>query len=134
MTTITLKLPDALAQRAGGAARAMHRPLEEVITAILEGVLPPLDDVPKGMQTDLVEMTWWDDARLMESADATLTDAEQQRLARLSGIDDLSDQQHEELEVLRRRYGEIILRKARALALLSVRSGKRLLADADVAR
>ena len=66
MTTITLNLSDSLAQRAGGAARAVHRPLEEVITAMLDGVLPSLEDVPEDMQAELVEMTWWDDARLME--------------------------------------------------------------------
>jgi len=33
MTTITLKLPDALVERAGGAARAMQRPLEAVLAA-----------------------------------------------------------------------------------------------------
>jgi len=131
MTTITLSLPDSLAQRAGGATRAMHRPLEEVITAMLEGVLPSLDDVPQDMQTELVEMTWWDDARLMDAADATLPDTQQQRMAQLSAKDGSPDSEAEELEGLRREYGRITLRKARALALLSVRSGKRLLVDVD---
>ncbi len=133
MTTITLNLPDSLAQRAGGAARAMHRPLEEVITAMLEGVLPPLDDVPEDMRTELVEMTWWDDARLMEAADATVPAAQQQRLAQLSATDGASDSEVKESDGLRREYGRVTLRKARALALLSVRSGKRLLADTDAA-
>lgn len=133
MTTITLNLPDSLAQRAGGAARAMHRPLEEVITAMLEGVLPSLDDVPADMQAELVEMTWWDDARLMEAADATMPDVRQRRMAQLSAKDEPSDLEREDLDGLRLEYGRITLRKARALALLSVRSGKRLLADADAA-
>jgi hypothetical protein len=134
MTTVTINLPDALAQRAGGAARAIHRPLEEVITVMLEGVLPSLDDVPQDMQAELVEMTWWDDARLMVSADSALAESEQRRLAVLSAIDKPSNRQSAELEILRRRYGEVTLRKARATALLSIRSGKRLLADADSGR
>jgi len=109
----------------------MHRPLEEVITAMLEGVLPSLDDVPEDMQTELVEMTWWDDARLMAAADATLPDSQQQRMVQLSAKDGLSDSEAEALEGLRREYGRITLRKARALTMLSVRSGKRLLADAN---
>lgn len=133
MTTITLNLPDSLAKRAGGAARAMHRPLEEVITAMLEGVLPSLDDVPEDMQAELVEMTWWDDARLMEAADATMPDVRQRRMAQLGAKDGPSDLEREALERLRREYGRVTLRKARALALLSIRSGKRLLADADAA-
>jgi hypothetical protein len=63
MTTITMNLPDALAERVAGAARAVHRPLEELLTAMLDGVVPSLDDVPEDMRTELVETTWWDDAR-----------------------------------------------------------------------
>jgi hypothetical protein len=71
-------------ERAGGAARAMHRSLEEVLAAMLDGVLPTLDDVPADMQAELVEMTWWDDATLMAAADETLSEAERRRLAQLS--------------------------------------------------
>jgi multidrug efflux pump len=39
--------------RVGGAARAVHRPLEEVLTAMLDGVVPSLDDVPEDMRTEL---------------------------------------------------------------------------------
>jgi len=133
MTTITLKLPDALAERAGAAARAMHRPLEDVLAAMLDGALPALDDVPADIQAELVEMTWWDDATLMATADETLSEAQQLHLAQLSATAPLSDAQREELEALRAEYGKITLRKARAMALLSIRSGKRLLANADAA-
>ena len=133
MTTITLTLPDALMERAGGAARAMHRPLEEVLAAMLDGVLPALDDAPADMQAELVEMTWWDDATLMAAADETLSEAERRRLAQLSAMTPLSDAAREEREALRTEYGTIVLRKARAMALLSLRSGQRLLANADAA-
>jgi predicted transcriptional regulator len=72
MTTITINLPDALAERVNGAARTMHRPLEEVLTAMLEGAVPSLDDVPEDVRPELVEMTWWDDARLIEAANARM--------------------------------------------------------------
>jgi hypothetical protein len=131
MTTITLKLPDALAERAGGAARAMHRPLEDVLTAMLDAAVPALDDVPADMQAELVEMTWWDDATLMATAHETLSEAQQVHLAQLSATAPVSGAEREELEALRAEYGKITLRKARATALLSIRSGKRLLANAD---
>jgi hypothetical protein len=130
MTTITLELPESLALRAGRAAQAMHRPVEEVITAMLDGVLPLLDDVPDDMQAELVEMTWLDDDALLSIADATLSDEDQQRLVGLSGRDALAAAEQEEIDTLRDSYGKATLRKARALALLSVRSGKRLLANA----
>ena len=130
MTTITLELPDALARRAGWAARAVHRPVEDVITAMLDGILPVLDDVPAEMQAELVEMTWFDDVALQAIAGAVLSDADQRRLAELSGRDSLSDAERQELDGLRDSYGKATLSKARALALLSVRSGKGLLAQA----
>jgi len=133
MTTITINLPDALAERVGGAARAVHRPLEEVLTAMLDGVVPSLEDVPEDMRTELVEMTWWDDARLMEAADATMPEEDQARMVELSTSGSSSPAQQEALEDLRTDYGRIMLRKARATALLSIRSGKRFLADADAA-
>ncbi len=133
MTTITLELPESLALRAGRAAQAMHRPVEEVITAMLDGVLPLLDDVPADMQAELMEMTWIDDDALLSIADATMSDEDQQRLVDLSGRDGLAADEQKELENLQDSYGKLTLRKARALALLSVRSGKRLLADARAA-
>lgn len=131
MKTITINLPDALAKRAHGAARAVHRPLEDVLTAMLDGVVPSLDDVPENMRAELVEMTWWDDARLMEAANATMPEEEQARMVELSMNGPSSPLQQEELEDQRTAYGEITLRKARAPALLSIRSGKGLLTAVD---
>jgi hypothetical protein len=133
MTTITINVPDALAERVGGAARAVHRPLEEVLTAMLEGVVPSLDDVPEDMRAELVEMTWWDDARLMEAAHSVMPEEDQARMVELSTSGPSSSAEQDELDALRTDYGRITLRKARATALLSIRSGKRLLAEADAA-
>ena len=131
MTTITINLPDALAERVGGVARAVHRPVEEVLTAMLDGVAPSLDDAPEDIRAELVEMTWWEDARLMEAADATMSEEDQARTVELSTSGPSSPAEQEELEALRTDDGRITLRKARARALLSIRSGERLLADAD---
>ena len=133
MATITINLPDPLVERVGGAARAMHRPLEEVLTAMLDGVVPSLEDVPEDMRAELVEMTWWDDARLMEAASALMSAADQATMVELSASESSSSAEQQALEGLRTEYGRITLRKARATALLSIRSGQRLLAEADPA-
>ena len=133
MTTIVLELPESLALRAGRVAQAMHRPVEEVITAMLDGVLPALDDVPPDMQNEILEMTWLDDTALLSIAETKMPDGDQQRLADLSARDVLATAEQDELDALRSSYGKATLRKARALALLSVRSGKRLLANAQAA-
>jgi hypothetical protein len=97
---------------------------------MLDGVLPTPDDLPAEMQAELVEMTWLDDVALQAIAGAVLSDADQRRLAELSGRDSLSDRERGALDGLRDCYGQVTPRKARALALLSVRSGKGLLAQA----
>ena len=133
MTTITLDLPDSLAERAGQAARAMHRPLEEVITAVLDVALPALEDVPPAIRADLVAMTWLDDQALLSIANAALSDEDQRRLVDLSGRDTLTAREQHDLQTLRDAYGQVTLRKARAFALLSIRSGKGLMAVAQAA-
>ena len=134
MTSITLELPDSLIQRADQAARTMHRPVGEVIVALLDGVLPSLEDAPEQLRDELLEMTWLDDNRLLEIADAQMSAKDQVRLAALSGCSDkLSGEDQREMVALRECYGAMTLRKARALALLSVRSGKCLLDQARAA-
>ena len=129
MTRLTLELPASLALRAERAAQAMQRPVEDLIAAMLDGVLPSLDDVSTDLQAELVEMTWLNDNALLHIADATMSAANQRRLIDLSARDGLTSAELEELDALRSGYGKVTLRKARALALLSIRSGKHLLAN-----
>jgi hypothetical protein len=64
---------------------------------------------------------------------STLSPQDQARLVELSApVHPLSPEEHQELRRLRERYGEITLRKARAFALLSLRSGKKLLNNLPV--
>lgn len=51
----------------------------------------------------------------------------------IAGSRGLTEAERRELDDLRDRYGQITLRKARALALPSVRSGKTLLVVAEAA-
>jgi hypothetical protein len=69
----------------------------------------------------------------MDAADAAMPAEYQARLVELSTSGWSSPAQQEELRALRADYGRITLRKARATALLSIRSGRRLLAGADAA-
>jgi hypothetical protein len=133
MTTITLGLSESLVQQASQAARLMHRPVEQVLAVLLEAALPPLDDCPPKLQTQLIEMTWLGDGDLMDIAASSMSEPDQRRLADLGLAGALTAEEQEELAALRQRYGELTLRKARAYALLSIRGGERLLAHAAAA-
>lgn len=132
ISTITIPLPDTILKRAQQAAIVLHRSLEDVLAATLDAGLPDVGDAPDLLQAELAAMTWLGDQELWSIAQSTMTDSQQAQLRRLSdkqGQQPLSPKNEERLDTLRREYGRITLRKARALALLSLRGGKPLLAD-----
>ena len=63
----------------------------------------------------------------------TLPDIQQQRMAQPSAKDGASDLEAKGPDRLCLKYGKVTFRKARVLALPSVRSCTRLLANADTA-
>jgi hypothetical protein len=132
MQSITLYLPEAVMLRARQVANVLQRPVEEVLTATLATVLPEVDDAPPDMQTELVRMTWLKDQELWTIASSTMSEEQQERLSHLSDLQTqrpLTPEEQKALESLRREYGSVTLRKARAYALLSMRGGRPLLAD-----
>lgn len=134
MTTITLDLSESLTQKADQAARLMHRPLEDLLAALLEAALPELDEIPPDLQAQMIEMTWLSDSALMNITKIKMSEPDQVRLSDLGlRAEALTTEEHRELTLLRERYGEMTLRKARAYALLSLRSGKQLLGQAATA-
>ncbi len=133
MTTqmITLHLPETVLHRAQQAADALHHPLEDILTALLNAALPDVDDAPPEMQTELAQMTWLTPSALWEIARSVMSGPQQEQLGYLSDIQTqrpLTQTEQAQLETLRREYGRVTLRKARAYALLSLRSGRPLLA------
>lgn len=134
MTALTLDLSESLVRQARQAARLMHRPLEQVLAGLLEAALPPLDEIPLNLQPQLLEMTWLSDGALLEIAKSSMPEPDRLRLGDL-GLRDgaLTTEEQAELGQLRERYGELTLRKARAYALLSLRSGQPLLGQAAAA-
>ena len=100
---------------------------------MLDVALPALEDVPPAIRAELVEMTRLDDQALLSIANAALSDEDQRGLVDPSGGDTLTGQDQHDLQTLRDAYGQMTLRKARAFALLSIRSGKGLMAEAGAA-
>ncbi len=130
--SVTLHLPEAVMRRAQQTARVLRRPLEETLADMLAAALPDVDDAPPDMQADLARMTWLNDQELWTIARSVMSDEQQARMRELSELQThrpLTADENDALEALRRVYGQITLRKARAYALLSLRGGRPLLAD-----
>ena len=132
MTTITLTLPERTMKQAQQAAAALQRPLEDVLTDMLTAVLPTLEDAPADMQIELTHMTWLNNQALWDIARSSMPTAAQKQMRKLGQLPDqrpLTTAEQQKLDKLRREYGYVTLRKARAYALLSLRGGEPLLSQ-----
>ncbi|MCY4411628.1 MAG: hypothetical protein OXC27_14305 [Caldilineaceae bacterium] len=134
MATLTFEVSDSLLTRAREAAEALDRPLEDVLIGALAVGLPDVHDVPDSVRSELLEMTFFDENSLWQIAKGEMTSAEQRELQALLDVQKrpLLPQEQVRLQELRESYGKATLRKARAYALLSLRSGESLLAALDM--
>jgi capsid protein len=127
---ITLHLSEEVMHRARKAAEALQRPVEEILAETLAAGLPDVTDAPMDLQAELARMTWLSDDILWQIAHSTMDEAEQNTLHALLALQQerpLQPSEQHKLELLRQAYGRTTLRKARAYALLTLRSGKALL-------
>ncbi len=135
MTTITLNLPRRLIQRAEQASLVLQKPVEDVLTDLLDVTLPDTTDAPSELQEELARMTWLDNQALWQIARSQMDPQSESRLRTLAQLQDeraLTAVEKTELDNLRREYGRITLLKSRAYALLSLRGGEPLLKKSAV--
>lgn len=128
--SVTLRLPETVMRRARQTANVLQRPLEELLTGLVTAALPDVEDAPLEVQAELARMTWFSDQELWSIARSTMPVEQQEQLrslADLQTIRALTPAEQEALDNLRREYGRVTLRKARAYALLSLRGGAPLL-------
>ena len=128
MATLTFEISDSLLKRAHEAAQALDRPVEDILVGALSVSLPDIHDVPASMRSELLEMTFFDEESLWQIAKGEMTSAEQSELRALLDVErrPLVPQEQVRLQELRESYGKAMLRKARAYALLRLRSGQPL--------
>ncbi len=132
LQSITLNLPDVVMRRARQAADTLQHPIEDVLASVLAAALPDVEDAPPSQQAELARMTWLSERDLWATARSVMPDQQQdefQRLAALQAERPLTEREQRRLETLRQEYGRTTLRKARAYAVLSLRSGRPLLAE-----
>jgi hypothetical protein len=97
---------------------------EDLLTETLQAVLPPADEVSASIQAEIATLDDLDDAKLRDVAESEMALRDQQafdRLLDLQSMRPLTDDEAACLEGLRADYGRVLLRKARAFALLAER-------------
>lgn len=124
LQAVTLHLPEPVYQRAKHAAEVLQRPVEDLIVDTLTSTLPVLDDVPTEMVSEIAAMSHLSDEALQGLATSTLRPERQTSLSELldqQGRGELDEAEQRELAVLMAEYGRLMLRRAKAVALLLAR-------------
>ncbi len=121
---ITVTLPETTVRRLQRAAELTHRSLDEVLDAALNVALSAPPDAPPALADELATMASFSDEALWTAAKAALPPADQNRLEELShtgGARGLVPAEATELADLVGLHDQIVLRRAKALALLAFR-------------
>jgi len=109
-------------------AKAIHRPVADLLVRALRASLPPLDELPPELIADLVGLEKLDDRALWR---VMVSQAPSGRQRKLNGLLEknksgrLTGAERMELEALQNDADRVMLRKARAAVLLKFR-GQRL--------
>ncbi len=126
MTTasVAVKIPQALYHRLEQTAVRLQKPVEKLLVETLQAALPAADEIPDHIKAEVAALDRLDRVRLREIAESEMGLKDQQSLEQIldwQGIRPLTNEETSQLAALRTEYGRILLRKARAFALLAER-------------
>jgi hypothetical protein len=122
--SITVKIPQPLYHRLEHVAARLQKPVTDMLVETLQAALPPVDEIPDHIQAEVASLDKLETAELYEVAESQVADADQDALEYLLDVQTtrpLTDEKAVRLESLRLEYGRVLLRKARAFALLAER-------------
>ncbi len=126
MTTasVAVKIPQALYHRLEQTAVRLQKPVEKLLVETLQAALPATDEIPDHIKTEVAALDRLDLVTLRKIAKSEMATKDQQSLEQIldwQGIRPLTNEETAQLAALRAEYGRILLRKARAFALLAKR-------------
>jgi hypothetical protein len=119
--TVTLKIPEKTYRRANKVAKVLRKSIEDVVTDAVGANLPDLDDVPREMEAELAAMAYLSNEALLALANAAMDETRQELLQthlESQGRNELHQNEQRQLASLMAEYGQTMLRRAKAMALL----------------
>ncbi len=122
--TVSVELPEPIFRKLRHVAEATHRSVEELLATTVDAALPSMPGIPSEVANELAALALFSDAALWQAVDARLSDAQQARLRQLAENSDtqpLGDAEAAELADLIDLYDQAVLRRAKAMALLTQR-------------
>ena len=123
-TFVNVPLPLNIYYRLERTAQRLKKPVETLLTETLQAALPTTDEIPEKIQLEIVGLNLLDSAQLQQIAQSEMTLEDQQALEQLLDLQCmrlLTNQETTQLEALKTEYGRVLLRKARAFAILAER-------------
>lgn len=123
--SVAVKIPQSLYHRLEKVAARLQKPVENLLVDTLEAALSAADEIPDHIQAEIASLDDLTDTSLREIAESEMARKDQQALEQLldlQGIRSLTDEEATQLAGLRTEYGRVLLRKARAFALLAERN------------
>lgn len=126
MTTSTINVPVTydLYQRLKQAARWQDKSVETVLSETLNSALPTQDSIPPAVYQEIDELASLPTEALLQVAQEVMSSVDQAAIEQLvdwQAIRELTTDEHQRLAHLQMEYERILLRKARAFALLAER-------------
>lgn len=129
MTTnsVTITVPNRLYQRLARVAEETERDVSDVLLASAEAMLTveaANEALPANIVDELTAMQWFSDTALWEATHPTLSEQQQATLSKLSRQQaerPLNEVEQTQMTQLLAEYDRSVLRRAQALALLSLR-------------
>ena len=121
---VSIEVPEPVYRRLQHIAETTHRSVEDVLVSTVNVALPAAPDLPDDVSNELAAMSMFSDDALWAAVESALSAAERTRLGQLNDMADdrpLTAAERHELDGLLSRYDYAVLRRARALALLTHR-------------
>jgi predicted transcriptional regulator len=122
--TVSVQLPKTIFHRLQRVAQVTHRSVEDVLATTVDAALPQASDIPADLADELAAMTMFNDEALWAATESSLSPAQQRRLDQLAhagGSRALTAAESAELADLLDLRDRAVLRRARAMAILSHR-------------
>lgn len=121
---IAVNLPESAYRRLQRAAGITHRSFDELLLDVVNVALSVPPELPEEITDDLAAMSVFNDDALWAASESSLSPAQQRRLRQLNqagGARPLTPAEQDEQTALLELYDRSVLKRARALALLSLR-------------
>lgn len=121
---VSVNIPQSLYERLEQTANRLQKPVENLLVETLQAALPVMEEIPPHIQAEVASLDSLDETALREIALSEMASEDQEALEQLLDLQvlqPLTPVEEIRLTELRTEYGRILLRKARAFALLAER-------------